>query len=259
MKKGYSIKLAFAMVLLMLSCLTQLKAQALGPVHKSNDQNMPITLGEKPLFIRDNVTGYAIYQLPELPYKVEELGPNISAKTMLFHYGKHTLAYMENLNKLLPESSFRDKPIEEIIRKGDGAIFNNAAQFWNHAFFFYGVRPLDSIRANAPMGDLSTALIARYGSIDNFKKEFFSAATSLFGSGWVWLCLDKKGVLQIKAMPNAGNPIREGGIPLLCVDVWEHAYYLDYQNKRAEYIKNWYSLVYWESADWLYRKVKKVK
>lgn len=176
------------------------------------------------------------FELPILPYEKNALEPYISAKTIEFHYGKHHKSYIDNLNNLIKGSAYENMSLEEIIvassQKGDVAIFNNAAQAWNHNFFWH------SMRANGggePKEELKARLIKDFGSVEKFKEEFKAAAVSQFGSGWAWLVEDN-GVLRVIKTSNADTPIAHGLKPLLTIDVWEHAYYLDYQNLRAAFV-----------------------
>lgn len=184
------------------------------------------------------------HKLPELPYSLEALNPHISKQTLEFHHGKHHLNYVNTLNKLIPGTRFENASLEDMIREADGAIFNNAAQVWNHTFYFDSFSPKPKVM---PEGGLLEALNRDFGSFDKFLEEFGKSALGLFGSGWAWLACDAKGKLSILQLSNAGNPLREGLTPLIACDVWEHAYYLDCQNRRADYIKN-----FWELLDWAY-------
>ena len=186
------------------------------------------------------------FTLPDLPFSEEALTPHISAQTVGFHYGKHHQAYVNNLNNLLPGSGFEQATLEEIILKASGALFNNAAQVWNHTFYFEALCPEPK---SHPSGVLADALIRDFGSFDAFKEAFTKAAATLFGSGWVWLSNDEKGKLQISQESNAGNPLTRGWKPLLTCDVWEHAYYLDYQNRRPDYIQAFWKLVDWRVVE----------
>lgn len=184
------------------------------------------------------------HQLPPLPYANNALEPVMSTETIEYHHGKHVQAYVDKLNELIPGTAYGDATLEQITRSADGAIFNNGAQILNHIIFF------DSFASEAnakhiPDGALATAIDRDFGSFDNFKKEFASAATGQFGSGWAWLAKDAGGKLQIVAMPNAGNPLRDGLTPLLGVDVWEHSYYIDYRNRRADYVDNLWKIIDW--------------
>jgi len=176
-------------------------------------------------------------ELPPLPYAQDALAPVISAQTLSFHYGKHHKAYVDNLNKLVAGTDLSETPLEALIKavagKSDKAgVFNNAAQVWNHTFFWNSMKPNGG---GAPSGAVAKAIDASFGSYDNFKKEFSNAAMTQFGSGWAWLVADK-GQLKIAKTPNAETPLTTGQTALLTVDVWEHAYYLDYQNRRADFV-----------------------
>ena len=186
------------------------------------------------------------HALPKLPYDEKALEPVISAKTLEFHYGKHHQAYVNNLNKLLPGSPFENASLEEIIRKAEGGIFNNGAQVWNHTFYWESLSPKGG---GEPKGKLMEAIEDSFGSFDKFKEEFSQAAATLFGSGWAWLVKNEEGRLEIVKESNAGNPLRSGKTPLLTCDVWEHAYYLDYQNRRPDYIESFWKLVNWEKVE----------
>lgn len=180
--------------------------------------------------------------LPELPYALDALAPAMSADTLNYHYGKHLQTYLDNVNRMIEGTPFADMKLKDMITKAQGALYNNAAQAFNHIIFF---KQLTSTPTTiSPL--LTQALVARFGSVDAFKSEFSNAAATLFGSGWVWLALDANNVLQIVPEPNAGNPITRNMRPLMCIDVWEHAYYLDYQNRRGDYIKNFWNLVNWD-------------
>lgn len=180
--------------------------------------------------------------LPELPYALDALAPVMSADTLNYHYGKHLQTYLDNVNRMIEGTPFADMKLKDMITKAQGALYNNAAQAFNHIIFFKQLTPTPT--TISPL--LTQALVARFGSVDAFKSEFSNAAAALFGSGWVWLALDANNVLQIVPEPNAGNPITRNMRPLMCIDVWEHAYYLDYQNRRGDYIKNLWNLVNWD-------------
>ncbi len=180
--------------------------------------------------------------LPELPYAQDALAPAMSADTLNYHYGKHLQTYLDNVNRMIEGTPFADMKLKDMITKAQGALYNNAAQAFNHIIFFKQLTPTPT--TISPL--LTQALVARFGSVDAFKSEFSNAAVTLFGSGWVWLALDANNVLQIVPEPNAGNPITRNMRPLMCIDVWEHAYYLDYQNRRGDYIKNFWNLVNWD-------------
>jgi len=182
------------------------------------------------------------FELPPLPYALDALEPHISQKTLEFHHGKHHQAYVNNLNNLVPGSAFEDADLEKIIKEADGGIFNNGAQVWNHTFYFNSFSPNGG---GEPKGELAEAINKAFGSFDAFKDEFSKAAATLFGSGWAWLVKKGDGSLEIVKESNAGNPIRTGLTPILTCDVWEHAYYLDKQNKRPDYIAD-----FWKVIDW---------
>lgn len=191
------------------------------------------------------------YKLPLLQFKEDALEPVISAKTMSFHYGKHTKAYFDNLNKLITESPLNGKSLEEIIINSKGAIFNNASQAWNHIFYF---SQFAGDRNNKLGGDLRRAIERDFGSEIGFKERFVTEGVSIFGSGWVWLSSDVEGHLQIDKCQNADNPILNSRIPLLAFDVWEHAYYLDYQNQRAEHLSALWMILNWEIVEKRYKE-----
>lgn len=183
--------------------------------------------------------------LPTLPYAPNALEPFISEKTIEFHYGKHHQAYINNLNNLIVGTEFEGKNLEEIVLKSEGGIFNNAAQIWNHTFYW---NCLGIPYSTSPSGLLLEAIIRDFGSFEEFKTKFSQACATLFGSGWAWLVKDSEGKLLIIQESNAGNPMRKGLVPILTCDVWEHAYYIDYQNKRPDYISNFWNLVNWEEV-----------
>jgi len=183
------------------------------------------------------------FELPPLPYAIDALEPHISQKTLEFHHGKHHQAYVNNVNNLIPGTEFEDADLETIIKKADGGIFNNGAQVWNHTFYFNQFSPNGG---GEPAGALADAIIKSFGSFEAFKDEFSKAAATLFGSGWAWLVKKDDGSLEIIKESNAGNPIRNGLTPVLTCDVWEHAYYLDKQNKRPDYIADFWKIVDWK-------------
>jgi Fe-Mn family superoxide dismutase len=186
------------------------------------------------------------YQLPALPYESHDLEPAISAKTVEVHYGRHEKAYIDNLNRLIKDTEFDDMDIEEVIANGTGALLNNASQAWNHIFYFFSFSP-DGRRE--PAGRLLHAINTYFGSVKLFKEAFVKAGVEIFGSGWVWLVSDDKGKLLIKQYSNAESPLREGLTPLLTFDVWEHAYYLDYQNRRADALNALWDIVDWDMVE----------
>lgn len=182
------------------------------------------------------------HKLPALPYEMDALESYISRKTLELHHGKHLQAYITNLNKLIPGTKFEDMDLDTIIKVADGPIFNNAAQIWNHTFYFEGLKPGKRIMED-PFG---VVIKSNFGSVSFFKNSFTKAAESLFGAGWVWLVLTQKGSIEILQKSNAGNPLRIGLIPLMNCDLWEHAYYLDYQNRCHEYVNAFWKLINWE-------------
>ncbi|HUX54564.1 MAG TPA: superoxide dismutase [Williamwhitmania sp.] len=183
------------------------------------------------------------HELPKLPYDFAALEPHISSRTFEFHYGKHHQAYVNNLNNLLPGSKFENADLETIVREADGGIFNNGAQVWNHTFYFMQFSPTP---LSAPTGKLAEAINQSFGSLSAFKEQFAKAGATLFGSGWAWLVVNKEGKLEIIQESNAGNPMRKGYKPILTCDVWEHAYYLDYQNRRPDYLQSFWNVVDWK-------------
>lgn len=183
------------------------------------------------------------FSLPELPYAHNALEPVISEKTISFHYGKHHLTYVNNLNGMVGGTEFENADLETIVKKSEGPMFNNAAQIWNHTFYFLALTPN---KGSVPSDKLAKAIEVAFRSLDDFKAEFNKAAVSVFGSGWAWLVKDADGRLSIVKESNAGNPITRGLTPVLTFDVWEHAYYLDYQNRRADYVAALWDLVDWK-------------
>ncbi|MYW00935.1 superoxide dismutase [Fe] [Streptomyces sp. SID3343] len=184
--------------------------------------------------------------LPELPYPKDGLAPHISEETLAFHHGAHHKTYVTNLNNLVQGTEWEAASLEDIIKKSSGALFNNAAQHWNHTFYWHSLSPSGG---GAPDGAVGDAIVAKWGSFDTFKQEFGKAATGLFGSGWAWLVLNGDRTLGIVCTEDARTPITTDAIPLLVVDVWEHAYYIDYRNARAKYIDAWWNLVNWKFAN----------
>lgn len=186
------------------------------------------------------------FTLPELPYAMDALAPHLSQETLEYHYGKHHQTYINNLNKLVDGKPEGLKSLEEIIKTSKGAIFNNAAQIWNHTFYWNGLKPNGG---GEPTGAIADAINASFGSFEEFKTLFTNMAVGLFGSGWAWLVKDSDGTLGVEALSNAGNPLKNGQIPLLTCDVWEHAYYVDYRNARAKYVESFWNLVNWEFVE----------
>ncbi len=185
------------------------------------------------------------FELPALPYEKNALEPHISAETLEYHHGKHHNAYVTKLNDAIPGSAFEGKTLEEIIKSSSGGIFNNAAQVWNHTFYWNCLSPNGG---SAPTGALGDAINAKWGSYDKFVEDFSAKAAGNFGSGWTWLVKSAAGELEIVNTDDAGNPMTEGHTPLLTCDVWEHAYYIDYRNARPQYIEAFWKLVNWEFA-----------
>ena len=185
------------------------------------------------------------HTLPDLPYANNALEPYISAETIAFHYGKHHQTYVTNLNKLIIGTEFEKASLEEIVKKSSGAIFNNAAQIWNHTFYWNGLTPNN----RAPSGVLLDAINAKWGSIDTFKTAFTQCAITTFGAGWAWLIKKEDGTLDIVSTSNAATPLTTKAIPLLTCDVWEHAYYIDYRNARAEYVEKFWNIINWDFVE----------
>jgi Fe-Mn family superoxide dismutase len=185
------------------------------------------------------------FELPALPYALDALEPFISKTTLEFHYGKHHQAYVNNLNKLVVGTEFENATLEEIVMKATGGIFNNAAQVWNHTFYWNCLKPNGG---GTPSGKLLDLIVRDFGSFEAFQEKFTAAAATLFGSGWAWLSIDKEGKLHITQESNAGNPMRSGLKPLFTCDVWEHAYYIDKQNRRPDYVADFWKLVDWQAV-----------
>lgn len=183
------------------------------------------------------------FEQPRLPYAPDALEGTISQLTISFHYGKHEKAYIDNLNNLIKDTPYADMSMEDIIKNSDGAIFNNATQAWNHIFYFFQFSP---VAVTEPSGKLLEQIERDFGSFDDFKTAFEEKGKSLFGSGWVWLSVNENNKLVITTTQNGGNPMTDNLRPLLTFDVWEHAYYLDYQNLRADYLKRLWSIVDWD-------------
>ena len=186
------------------------------------------------------------FELVKLPYATDALEPVISKQTIEFHHGKHLQTYVNNLNNLIQGTKFENADLETIVKESDGAIFNNAGQVLNHNMYFLQFSPKGG---GQPSEKLAGAIQTAFGSFENFQKEFEAAGVGLFGSGWVWLAADKGGKLVITKENNAGNPITKGLKPLLCFDVWEHAYYLDYQNRRADHLKELWKIIDWKVVE----------
>ncbi len=183
------------------------------------------------------------HELPALPYAMNALEPTISQETLEFHYGKHHQTYVTNLNNLVPGTEFENASLEEIVMKSSGGIFNNAAQVWNHTFYWNGLSPNGG---GAPSGALADAINSTFGSFDEFKTKFAQSGATNFGSGWTWLVKNSDGSIEIVNTSNAANPMTDGKTPLLTIDVWEHAYYIDFRNARPKYLEAIWGLVNWE-------------
>ena len=186
------------------------------------------------------------FSLPELPYSKDALAPHISVETIDYHYGKHHQAYVTKLNAAIEGTADADKSLEDLIKSSSGGIFNNAAQVWNHTFYWNCLSPNGG---GEPTGKVAEAINASFGSFENFKKEFSDKAATLFGSGWAWLVQGADGKLAIAQTANAGCPLTDGHTPLLTCDVWEHAYYVDYRNARPDYIAAFWNLVNWDFVE----------
>lgn len=186
------------------------------------------------------------FTLPAFPFAQDALEPHISKTTIEFHYGKHHQTYVDNLNKLIIGTEFENSTLEEIVLKSSGGIFNNAAQVWNHTFYWNCLTPKSNLK---PEGKLLDAIEKEFGSYEEFKEKFTNAAVTLFGSGWAWLVKNKEGKLEIVQTSNAENPIRQDKTPLLVCDVWEHAYYIDKQNRRPAYLESFWNLVDWKKVE----------
>lgn len=189
------------------------------------------------------------FELPPLPYDETALEPHLSRETLAFHHGKHHQTYVTNLNRMIQGTEFEGQSLEGIIRGSSGGIFNNAAQVWNHTFYWNGLGPHGG---GLPTGAFAAALAAKFGSFAAFQEAFTQCAVGTFGSGWAWLVKDADGSLELMSTSNAGTPLTSGKVPLLTCDVWEHAYYIDYRNARPKYLEGFWQLVNWEfvAANW---------
>lgn len=187
-----------------------------------------------------------IFELPELPYERDALAPHISEETLDFHYGKHHKAYVDTLNKLIDGTEWEEKSLDDIVERGSGKLFNQAAQHWNHSFYWECMSPNGG---GKPSGALATAIDQSFGSFDEFVEQFKQTAVATFGSGWAWLVRSTDGNLEIVSTQNAGNPVTDGHVPLLTCDVWEHAYYIDYRNARPDYLDAFLELVDWDAVE----------
>ena len=183
------------------------------------------------------------HQLPALPYAMDALAPHISAETLEFHYGKHHQTYVTKLNGLIPDTEFENMSLEDIVGKSSGGVFNNAAQVWNHTFYWNCLSPSGG---GAPNDKIASALQGSFGSVDAFKEQFTNSAVNNFGSGWTWLVQNSDGKLALENTSNAATPLTGASTPLLTCDVWEHAYYIDYRNARPKYLDAFWNLVNWD-------------
>lgn len=203
-----------------------------------------------PLMATDTAT-QARFAPRELPYAYDALAPQVSEETLHYHHDKHYVGYVTKLNELILDTPYAAQPLEDIILSADGAVYNNAAQAWNHEFFFDQLSPKPQ---KEPAGALLEAINRSFGSFDELKAQMNKAAAGLFGSGWVWLAEDKSGRLAIVSEQNAGNPMRHGMKPLMCFDVWEHAYYIDYRNRRADAVAALWDRIDWKTVGERYEK-----
>lgn len=186
------------------------------------------------------------HTLPPLPYAMDALQPHISKETLEYHYGKHHQAYVTNLNKLIPGTEFENMALEDIVRKSQGPVFNNSAQIWNHTFFWHSMSPQGG---GKPRGQVAKAIDAKFGSFDAFKDKFSAAAVAVFGSGWAWFVKHPDGSVGIETTSNANTPLTSDSKPLLTCDVWEHAYYIDYRNRRPDFVAAYWNLINWDYAE----------
>lgn len=193
------------------------------------------------------------FKQPELPYDLKALAPFVSEEQMDYHYNKHHAAYFKKLNGLVEGKPESEKALEDVVKSSSGGVFNNAAQAWNHTFFWHCMSPNGG---GKPSGDLMSAIERDFGSLDEFMKKFSDAAATLFGSGWAWLATDGQGKLDIMALSNADTPLKHGKTPILTLDVWEHAYYIDYRNERPKFIEQFRDVIHWDFVDQCYKSAK---
>ncbi|MCH2535301.1 MAG: superoxide dismutase [Bdellovibrionales bacterium] len=186
------------------------------------------------------------FSLPELPYSKDALAPHISTETLEFHYGKHHQGYVNKLNAAVEGTDMAEKSLEEIVKSASGGVFNNAAQVWNHTFYWHSLSPNGG---GEPTGDIKAAIEKDFGGFDKFKEEFNKKAAGQFGSGWAWLVKTPQGKLEITTTANADTPLTTDNKAILTCDVWEHAYYIDYRNDRAKYLEHFWNLVNWDFAN----------
>jgi Fe-Mn family superoxide dismutase len=185
------------------------------------------------------------HQLPPLPFAKNALAPHMSEETLEFHYGKHHQTYVTNLNNLIKGTEYENLTLEEIVKKSSGGVFNNSAQVWNHTFFWNSLKPQGG---GQPTGALAEAINKKWGSLDKFKEEFTKTAVGTFGSGWAWLVKKPDGSLDLVSTSNAATPLTTDAKPLLTIDVWEHAYYIDYRNARPKFVEAYWNIVNWDFA-----------
>lgn len=190
------------------------------------------------------------FKQPELPYDLKALAPFVSEEQMDYHYNKHHAAYFNKLNGLVKDTETSELELEEVVKLSSGGVFNNAAQAWNHTFFWHCMSPNGG---GKPTGELLIAIERDFGSLEDFMKQFSQAATTLFGSGWAWLATDPKGKLEIMALSNADTPLKHNKTPVLTLDVWEHAYYIDYRNARPKFIEQFRDVINWSFVDQCYK------
>ena len=193
------------------------------------------------------------HELPQLPYDLGELAPFVSEEQMDYHYNKHHAAYFTKLNGLIDGKPEADMGLKDLVIKSQGGIFNNAAQAWNHTFFWSCMSPSGG---GKPQGDLLKAIERDFGSLEKFKEQLSSSAATLFGSGWAWLAADKSGKLEIMPLSNADTPLKHGKDPILTLDVWEHAYYIDYRNRRPDFIEKFWDVIHWDFVDKCFKEAK---
>lgn len=193
------------------------------------------------------------FKQPELPYDLKALAPFVSEEQMHYHYNKHHAAYFKNLNTLVEGKPESEKDLDTVVKEGAGGIFNNAAQAWNHTFFWNCMSPDGG---GKPKGELLSAIERDFGSLDDFMKKFSSAAATLFGSGWAWLASNAQGKLEIMPLSNADTPLKHQKTPILTLDVWEHAYYIDYRNERPRFIEQFRDVIHWDFAEKCYKGIK---
>ncbi|MGE0197738.1 MAG: superoxide dismutase [Simkaniaceae bacterium] len=190
------------------------------------------------------------FKQPDLPYDLKALHPFVSEEQMDYHYNKHHAAYFKNLNRLVEGKPESKLSLDEVVKNASGGVFNNAAQAWNHTFFWDCMHPSGG---GKPQGDLMSAIERDFGKFEEFKEKFSNAAATLFGSGWAWLAADAKGKLEIMPLSNADTPLKHGKTPILTLDVWEHAYYIDYRNKRPDFIEQFWDVIHWNFVDQCYK------